>query len=183
MFGPLLVTLKGVASASEIPLLVHATGRRLMNALVLSSVHFRNASLGNHISKHRDDLAHSFSFFLSIKRRSAFTSHLRKHNLDPLTLDIDDFAPAQSPMSVKSTSRKSIRGSTAESLPVQPHNTAVKNQFSEESYNRMSLHKFHPSSFFSNEPCSRRPSNSPISTFYPAASVATSPWVSQHIFK
>lgn len=73
----------------------------------------------------------------SIKRRSAFTSHLRKHNLDPLTVDVDDFAPAQSLMSVKSTSPKSIRGSTAESLPVQPHNTVVKHQFREEFYNHV----------------------------------------------
>ena len=146
MSGPLLVILKGVASASEIPLLVPVTGRRLMNALALSSVHFRNASLGNYISKHRDDLAHSFSFF-SIKRRSAFTSHLKKHNLDPLTLDVDDFAPAQTPLSVKSTSPKSSRGSTAESLLVQPHNTVVKHQFREEFYNRMHLHYLHPSFF------------------------------------
>ncbi|GLB34043.1 putative zinc finger protein, C2H2 type [Lyophyllum shimeji] len=61
----------------------------------------------------------------SIKRRSAFTQHLRKHNLDPETVDIDALAPPLLPRHVFARRKSDARSSGKESSQQSNDNTVI----------------------------------------------------------
>ena len=86
------VGLTGAQLFSEIRRLVLDTARRGTKQLVPTGVQFPNANLGSYLAIAQNSFC-SDIFLCSIKRRSAFRHHLRKHGIDPDAVDINALAP------------------------------------------------------------------------------------------
>lgn len=97
--------------AARLPLVTHrhvpAIAKRLIDGLAGIVAPFLDATLGEHISLYFLS-CWSHQHLPRIKRRSAFTAHLKRHRIDPVTLDVDSLAPPLLPASVPVPRRRSI---------------------------------------------------------------------------
>jgi len=66
----------------------------------------------------------------SIKRRSAFAAHLKKHGIDPTTVDLESFAPPLRPVPLPK-SRRSIQIIKVEPIKVESPKMSLAEEFKE----------------------------------------------------